>query len=84
MTAPRTCGAAGVRWVWIEEAIDGTFMVIVNGYQWGDDPAQFDFRLGCSSQTWETEAEAQQAVSDAGLLPSAPSPSPAHVCGRDC
>lgn len=49
----------------ILETLSSSFMVVWNGYQWGDDPALFDHSLGCSSQTWVTKKEAESAVASA-------------------
>lgn len=39
----------------IVETVDGRWMILVNGFQWGHGP--YD-RSGCSSETWPTRAEA--------------------------
>jgi hypothetical protein len=46
----------------ILETLDGTYLILWNGYQWGPDPEQFDYAQGCSTQTFPTEAEAVAAL----------------------
>lgn len=45
----------------IVEAVDGSYIVLVDGFQWGKGP--YD-RSGCSSETWPTMHEAQLAFND--------------------
>jgi hypothetical protein len=45
----------------IVETIDDRWMILVNGFQWGEPP--FD-ASGCSSQTWETKELALAAWHD--------------------
>ena len=48
----------------IVQTIDGTWMILVQGFQWGVGP--YD-RSGCSSQTWPTYTDAYQAAQEAHL-----------------
>lgn len=41
------------------ETVDGEWMVLVDGVQWGAGPRD---PSGSSSQTWATEAEARAAI----------------------
>lgn len=40
-------------------AVDGTWIVLCRGFQWGAGP--YD-KSGCSSQTWPTKAAAIEAI----------------------
>ena len=45
----------------ITEGVGGDgpcWLILVDGFQWGPDPEQFDHKLGCSTQTWLTSHEA--------------------------
>ena len=44
--------------------VDGTFMVLVNGFQWGPDPARYD-ASGANDATWPTEDAAAAAYREA-------------------
>jgi hypothetical protein len=46
----------------IESTVDGRWMVLVRGFQWGAEPLDAS---GCSSQTWATRAEASKAFESA-------------------
>jgi hypothetical protein len=43
----------------IVQTIDGDWMVLVDGIQWGDGPRDLS---GASGQTWPTEREARDAI----------------------
>ena len=43
----------------IVEAVSGRWIVLLNGFQWGDGP--YD-KSGCSSQTWATRKDALEAI----------------------
>ena len=47
-----------------QQDLDGKIIVLLNGYQWGNDDAQFDFALGCSGQVFETVGEAAAAIEE--------------------
>jgi len=40
---------------------DDRWMVLVDGYQWGTDAAQWDSAVGCSTQTYPTKRDALAA-----------------------
>lgn len=42
----------------IIETVDGKWIVLVNGFQWGKGPYDAS---GCSAEQWETKREAQEA-----------------------
>jgi hypothetical protein len=43
----------------IEQTVDGDYMILVDGVQWGQGPRDMS---GASSQTWPTEKEAWLAI----------------------
>lgn len=43
----------------IVETVDGKFIVLVDGLQWGRGPRD---RSGASSQTWKTQNDAKHAI----------------------
>ena len=56
----------GGDYVEIEEVAAGGFIVVINGHQWGNDPAQFDRGIGCSAQVFATVDEAKAALKAIG------------------
>lgn len=43
----------------LEKTVDGDWMVLIDGVQWGRGPRD---KSGASSQTWPTRREAREAV----------------------
>lgn len=43
----------------IEETVDGRFLVLCEGIQWGKGPRDAS---GCSSQTWDTYGDALREI----------------------
>jgi hypothetical protein len=43
----------------IKETIDGKWMILCNGFQWGEPPLDTS---GCSSQVWDTKELALMAL----------------------
>lgn len=45
----------------VEETVDGRWMILSSGIQWGEGPHDAS---GCSSQTWETREDALRAIAE--------------------
>jgi hypothetical protein len=41
------------------KTVDGDWMVLIDGIQWGEGPRD---KSGCSAQTWQTKREAKEAI----------------------
>jgi hypothetical protein len=46
----------------IEPVVGGGYMILCNGFQWGNDRSKFDHGIGCSGQEFATIEEARDAV----------------------
>jgi hypothetical protein len=45
----------------VKETVDGRWMILSNGIQWGEGPHDAS---GCSSQTWETREDALRVIAE--------------------
>lgn len=45
----------------VKETVDGRWMILSNGIQWGEGPRDAS---GCSSQTWETQEDALRVIAE--------------------
>lgn len=50
------------------ETVDGRWMILVNGFQWGPDASRVD-KSGANDATWKTEEEAQEALETSYAIP---------------
>jgi hypothetical protein len=51
----------------IQEAIGGGYIVLVNGFQSGDDEDKFDYSIGCSSQIFPDKSSAKKFAKSRGM-----------------
>lgn len=51
----------------IQQAYGDGWIVLVNGFQWGDDRDLFDHSLGCSGQVFNSTEAIYAALHKAGI-----------------